>query len=113
MFVVRRPALGVAFLLPPLIALLYILHHYTQKTKIILERILLGEIPADPWLMYNLIKHESHGDTAWWLSVALWVYLVSWLLGIIASALAGHWEDKRLAAVKIAYDQSLQAERNR
>jgi hypothetical protein len=95
-FVLHHYLFGACFLLPSLASLIYILHHYFNKTLAVTERMVLGELPPDIGILVADILAETNPDTILWLSVAKWVYVGSYLLGIVASIYAGYRRDNTI-----------------
>lgn len=97
-FVLKHYLLGACFLLPSLVSLTYILQYYFTKTLAVTERMLLGELPPDIGILVAEILTEPNPEAIFWLSTAKWIYLSSYLLGIIASAYAGYRFDRKINA---------------
>lgn len=97
-FVLKHYLLGVCFLLPSLGSLTYILHYYFTKTLAVTERMALGELPPDIGILVAAVLAETDPDGIFWLSVAKWIYVGSYLFGIVASAYAGHRFDRNISA---------------
>lgn len=97
-FVLKHYFLGACFLLPSLASLTYLLHYYFTKTLAVTERMVLGELPPDIGILVAEILTETNPDAIFGLATAKWIYLGSYLLGIVASAYAGHRFDRKISA---------------
>lgn len=94
-FLLRQYLLGFLFLIPSLASLIFILRHYLVKTRDVTDQALLGEIPLQLDFMVAQVMQESDPEKIRLLSIASWIFLLSWGLSIAGSAIAGHLRDRK------------------
>lgn len=95
LFILKHYLLGLCFFLPSCASLIYILQHYFTKALRVTEAFALGQLPPDLTVLVAEVLAESDPNIAGWLSTAKWVYVMSWLIGIPVSAIAGHLRDQK------------------
>ena len=76
-FVLRRPLRGAVFMLPMLLAMVYLLRRVLQLADAILTDLNSGALPFDPVAIAERI-HASGGDDAS-LTLASWICLLCWI----------------------------------
>ena len=87
LFLLKKYWLGLAFIIPALGALTYILMFATQVATNLAERIQSGQLPLNPAVLSAEINAALTGEGTGLYSLAKMVFMVTWLSSIAVSYL--------------------------
>lgn len=85
LFLLKKYWLGLAFIIPALGALTYILMFATQVATNLAERIQSGQLPLNPAVLSAEINAALTGEGTGLYSLAKMVFMVTWLSSIAVS----------------------------
>lgn len=97
LFFLRQHLWGLVFFLPSLVPLFFLMRHYYTKTQWVAERAVMGELPLNIQVMLNEVLTETDPALINWIWQMKGAFVAIWMVSIIASAIAGHLQDKRRA----------------
>ncbi len=84
-FYLKQPKIGTLLSCTSLSGLVYLLYQAVQQAQLIADRILSGELPLDVNLIYQQITQVSADANLFWINVATYSFIISWLVGMIDS----------------------------
>ncbi|BAJ00329.1 conserved hypothetical protein [Shewanella violacea DSS12] len=95
-FYLKKYKIGTLISAVSLSGLVYLLYQAVERARDISDQILSGAIPLDFNLIYPMITEQPSGSAALYISIATWVFIISWLVGVIDAYRQGRALDKSL-----------------
>lgn len=95
LIILRHYFSGLFFLLPYLTAVAYIVQLYFNRTLNVVEDFAMGRLPPELGVLFTEIFHVTDLESLRWLAISKWAYLLSCVLSILVSGIAGHLRDKQ------------------
>jgi hypothetical protein len=81
--VLERKLLGYSLITVASAATLTIFHYVLTSALYIVERVTAGEVPPDFFMIRRLVSEQQAASDVTSLNLAVWVLVISWLVGIL------------------------------
>ncbi|AQS40345.1 hypothetical protein Sps_05276 [Shewanella psychrophila] len=95
-FYLKKYNIGTLISAVSLSGLAYLLYQAVERAQEISDQILSGAVPLDFNLIYQMVTEQPSGAKALYVSIATWVFIIGWLVGVIDAYRLGHALDKNL-----------------